>query len=80
MMEIGPGRSLSIAAAVGNAGDRRKAVALPPMALNSLNEVNDQKNVQQVDSLLQRDRYPSSTSNCRTRRRGREEDCSESLP
>ena len=50
--EIGPGRSLSIAAAMGTAVDRRKAVALPPLALNSLNEVNDPEKTGEVDYLL----------------------------
>ena len=34
------------------AGDRRKAVALPPLALNSLKKVNDQAKTAEVDYLL----------------------------
>ena len=52
MKEIGPSRSLSIAAAMGVAGDRRKAVALPPLVLNSLDDVNDPEKTGEVDYLL----------------------------
>ena len=53
MKEIGPGRSLSITALVESAVDRRKAVALPPLALNSLDDVNPATKTAEIDHLLE---------------------------